>query len=153
MNKYPFAIVWTPLPVITWFLPLIGHTGITDSNGIIHDFGGSYYVSVDHMTFGKPTKYVKLDPSKAEASDWDAAIQVSADRFRLRQHNLIVNNCHNHVADTLNEMNYNGRNDYTQFDVFLLTLKAEYIGASGFLKQWGIFILLLILVITLIYLN
>jgi hypothetical protein len=27
-NKYPYCIVWTPLPLISWFLPFIGHTGI-----------------------------------------------------------------------------------------------------------------------------
>lgn len=27
-NRYPFCIVWTPLPLISWFIPIIGHTGI-----------------------------------------------------------------------------------------------------------------------------
>lgn len=27
-QRYPFCIVWTPLPLISWFIPLIGHTGI-----------------------------------------------------------------------------------------------------------------------------
>jgi hypothetical protein len=27
-NRFPFCIVWTPLPLISWFLPIIGHTGI-----------------------------------------------------------------------------------------------------------------------------
>lgn len=27
-NRFPFCIVWTPLPVITWILPFFGHTGI-----------------------------------------------------------------------------------------------------------------------------
>jgi hypothetical protein len=26
----PFTIVWTTLPVISWVLPFIGHTGITE---------------------------------------------------------------------------------------------------------------------------
>ena len=26
----PFSIVWTTLPVISWFLPFIGHTGISE---------------------------------------------------------------------------------------------------------------------------
>ncbi len=28
INRYPFCIVWTPLPLISWFIPIIGHTGI-----------------------------------------------------------------------------------------------------------------------------
>jgi len=27
-HRYPFCIVWTPLPLISWFIPIIGHTGI-----------------------------------------------------------------------------------------------------------------------------
>jgi hypothetical protein len=27
-DRYPYCIVWTPLPVISWIIPLIGHTGI-----------------------------------------------------------------------------------------------------------------------------
>ncbi len=27
-NRFPFCLVWTPLPLISWFLPMIGHTGI-----------------------------------------------------------------------------------------------------------------------------
>jgi len=27
-SRYPFCIVWSPLPVISFFLPIIGHTGI-----------------------------------------------------------------------------------------------------------------------------
>ncbi len=27
-QRFPYCIVWTPLPLISWFLPFIGHTGI-----------------------------------------------------------------------------------------------------------------------------
>ncbi len=27
-NRFPYCIVWTPLPCISWILPFIGHTGI-----------------------------------------------------------------------------------------------------------------------------
>ncbi len=27
-HRFPYCIVWTPLPCISWFLPFIGHTGI-----------------------------------------------------------------------------------------------------------------------------
>jgi len=27
-NRYPYCIVWTPLPIISWLIPIIGHTGI-----------------------------------------------------------------------------------------------------------------------------
>lgn len=104
--------------MITLLMPLIGHTGIADSEGKIYDFGGSHYVAVDNMTFGRPTKYLTLDPSKAQACDWDEAIQLAAEKFRQRNHNIFVNNCHHHVAEALNIMKYDGRQDYTQFEIF-----------------------------------
>ena len=54
--RFPFSIVWTPLPLITWLIPLIGHTGIGMSNGVIHDFAGPYYISVDDLAFGEAHK-------------------------------------------------------------------------------------------------
>lgn len=27
-RRYPYCIFWTPLPLISWFLPFIGHAGI-----------------------------------------------------------------------------------------------------------------------------
>ena len=41
-NRYPCAVVWQPFPPLTWLVPMIGHTGITDSQGIVHDFQGLY---------------------------------------------------------------------------------------------------------------
>lgn len=134
--------------MITWFIPIIGHTGIADSEGVIHDFGGSHYIAVDNFTFGRPTKYLRLDASKVQGLDWDEAIRVSADKYRRETHNIITNNCHGHVADTLNEMKYNGRDNYTQFDVFLMmTFRSRYVSLTGFLKQWGVFLVLLIVVV------
>ena len=41
-NRYPYAIAWTPLPMITWLIPFIGHMGLCDSRGRVHDFAGPY---------------------------------------------------------------------------------------------------------------
>jgi hypothetical protein len=40
-SRFPFAIVWTPIPCITWFFPFIGHMGICDSRGVAYDFAGA----------------------------------------------------------------------------------------------------------------
>lgn len=34
-NRFPFCIVWSPIPVITWLLPFIGHLGIATSDGYV----------------------------------------------------------------------------------------------------------------------
>jgi hypothetical protein len=44
--RYPHCIVWTPIPVLTWLFPFIGHMGIARNDGVIRDFAGPYYVSV-----------------------------------------------------------------------------------------------------------
>lgn len=154
MDRYPYAIVWTPLPILSWFIPLLGHTGIGDSQGVIHDFGGSYFVAVDSMTFGRPTKVTYLDPNRNEARNWDQAIKTSARKFCQRPHNILTNNCHNHVADTLNELKYKGSEEWTQFDVWwLITWHSRYVGVKGFLRQWGIFLLIFLVIVILILLS
>ena len=57
-QRYPYCIVWTPIPCISWLIPNIGHAGICNSEGIIYDFAAPYFVSVDNMAFGNPTKFV-----------------------------------------------------------------------------------------------
>jgi hypothetical protein len=154
MDRYPYSIVWTPLPILTWFIPLLGHTGVADSKGVIHDFGGSYFIAVDSMTFGRPTKITRLDPRKAQGRDWDEAIKVSSRKFCDRPHNIILNNCHDHVADTLNELKYDGYTDWNQFHVWwLITWESKYLGVRGFLRQWGVFLTILLVIVIIILLS
>ena len=58
-SRFPFAIVWSPLPPLTWLLPFIGHMGICDSRGVIHDFAGPYtigHVRGYKLFFCSPTR-------------------------------------------------------------------------------------------------
>merc|ERR1719295_2030718 len=73
-QKFPFCIVWTPIPLLTWLFPFIGHMGICMSSGVIRDFAGPYYVGEGEMAFGKPTRYLKLSPTKAMGGErgWDS---------------------------------------------------------------------------------
>lgn len=64
-DRYPCSIVWTPIPILTWLFPFIGHMGIATSTGVIRDFAGPYYVSEGDMAFGRPTKYWQLNPTLA----------------------------------------------------------------------------------------
>ena len=45
-DHYPMCIVWSPIPLLSYVTPIIGHTGIVLSDGTIHDFGGSHYIHV-----------------------------------------------------------------------------------------------------------
>ena len=62
-----FTILWSPLPLITWFFPFIGHLGIADSRGIASDFQGPYSVGDrGRMAFGPPTRALKIDINSLE---------------------------------------------------------------------------------------
>jgi hypothetical protein len=91
-HRFPFCIVWTPIPVITWLCPFIGHMGIATSKGlvlfinktlihllfegVIRDFAGSYLITEDEMAFGWPTLYKQLSPEfvAGGADRWDQAV-------------------------------------------------------------------------------
>lgn len=139
-NKYPYCIVWTPLPLITALFPFIGHTGICTTDGVIHDFSGSYSISVDDMAFGNPTKYVQLDiPNKTK---WNDHVKEGDDTYSTQEHNLCCNNCHSHVASVLNNANYKGGGWNMVSVAWILVTKGKYTGFSGFFKTYiGFFII------------
>ena len=40
---FPFSIVYTPIPLVSWVLPVVGHVGICTSTGLIYDFAGALF--------------------------------------------------------------------------------------------------------------
>lgn len=150
-NRFPFCIVWTPLPLITAVLPFIGHTGICTADGVIHDFAGPYTVSVDDMAFGNPTKYVQLDVDLSAAEKWDEALVQGDRRYRGMMHNLCCNNCHSHVACALTNFGYEGT-EWNMVKVWwLLCTQSHYVGLEGFIKTYLGFVILLVVVLALVY--
>lgn len=142
-DRYPFCIVWSPLPMITWLCPIIGHMGICDSRGVIWDFQGPYSIGRDDMAFGRPTRYLPLDPRLAKkfiksgcaccdknegdakkkkiASDkevralWDECVHFTNCHYSKRMHNICCQNCHHHTARAMNRMAYRGMTSWNQF--------------------------------------
>ena len=146
-QKFPYCIVWTPIPFITYILPFIGHTGICSSNGIIHDFAGSYFVSVDDFAFGKVTKYVQLNLNEIEKINWDKAIDKGDERYNMETHNLFCNNCHSHCAYVLNVVNYKKKSNYNMVSIWwMVILKGKYVNFMAFVKTYiGFFIFLFLI--------
>ena len=58
--RFPLCVVWTPLPIISWLAPFVGHVGICRQDGVILDFAGPYFVNVDNFAFGAVARYVQL---------------------------------------------------------------------------------------------
>lgn len=96
---------------------MIGHFGVTNSEGMIYDFGGDFYVnrSETHTIFGPPTLYSQLsDTCWSELSDdeWDNAISVATAEYQGRRYGFFTNNCHHFVATVLRTVS-SGQKRYT----------------------------------------
>ncbi|KAJ8373237.1 hypothetical protein AAFF_G00267290 [Aldrovandia affinis] len=152
MSRYPYCVVWTPIPVLSWLLPFIGHMGICTSSGVIRDFAGPYFVSEDNMAFGRPTKYWRLDVSKVYGSGsnaWDTAIHNASEEYKHRMHNLCCDNCHSHVAMALNLMRYDNSTSWNMLKLCLMSLiYSKHVSCAGFLKTWLPFLLLIGVILT-----
>ena len=148
-NRYPYCIVWTPIPFLTYILPFIGQTGIANSKGIIHDYSASFFVNIDDFSFGKPTKYLQLDLNEKEKFDYDKAIEKGDLKFRTLIYNFFKNNSHMYVAYILNQIKYKGKSDFSMIYIWwILIWRGKYISFLSFIKTYiGFFIFLLIIAI------
>tara|TARA_B100000524_G_scaffold166437_2_gene85032 strand:- start:675 stop:1253 length:579 start_codon:yes stop_codon:yes gene_type:complete len=106
-QRYPYSIVWGPLGCLTCCCPCVGHMGIGDSEGRIHDFAGPYCIGIDHFMVGTVWRYAVVG-SPAD-TDWDAALEKADAEYRERMHNICCDNCHHHTALALLE---SGRRNY-----------------------------------------
>ncbi|CAM8953809.1 unnamed protein product [Rhodiola kirilowii] len=125
--RFPCCIVWTPLPVLSWLIPFIGHIGICREDGVILDFAGPNFVCVDNFTFGAVARYIQISKKQcsnllqdvASRSDdehqqnernvetWDDAIRKSTQEYQHHAYNLLSCNCHSFVANNLNRLGFN----------------------------------------------
>lgn len=111
------SIVWAPIPCLSSLFPMIGHFGITDSVGVIHDFGGDFYVnrSETHTIFGPPTLYTQLSEeywSVISDEEWDSALSMTITKYQKKRYNFFINNCHHFVAAVLKTLS-SGEKKYT----------------------------------------
>jgi len=110
-QRYPFSIVWGPLPIITWIFPCIGHMGIADSQGFVHDFQSAYNVVTDNFMTGPIFKTYRFTPQQLSARPlpagttpaqaWDRAVSASDRHYEQTVHSICSNNCHHHTASAL----------------------------------------------------
>ncbi|XP_016343062.1 transmembrane protein 222-like [Sinocyclocheilus anshuiensis] len=162
ISRYPYCIVWTPIPVLSWLFPFIGHMGICTSSGVIRDFAGPYFVSFSLTAYVLAAvlicfipRYWMLDVSKVYASGsntWDTAVHNASEEYKQRMHNLCCDNCHSHVAMALNLMRYDNSTSWNMVKLCLLSLiHGKHVSCVGFLKTWLPFCILtsVILAVTL----
>ena len=121
-QRYPYAVVWGPLGPLTCCCPCVGHMGIGDSEGRIHDFAGPYSIGVDNfmvseraglswsiasislrslsLQVGTVWRYAQIRGADKDP-DWDTAVKQADKKYGGMMHNICCNNCHHHTADAL----------------------------------------------------
>jgi transmembrane protein 222 len=150
-ERYPFCVVWTPIPLLSWILPMVGHMGICDSQGVIHDFAGSYFISEDSMLFGDPVKYWDLSPhifpriqelqvlhgydAQTALRQYDDAVRGTTKYFRAaEQYNFFTNNCHTYVGAVMEAANFQRSRWGMMKIVFYMMFYGRYVSMGRFFK-------------------
>jgi len=153
------CIVWSPIPLISWILPFVGHLGISLSEGEIQDFGGPYYInrSYRRTAFGSVSKYYKATPSDLRRmenpmQDWDSSVQKASTKYEGMMHNLFCNNCHDHVAAALNPIQFRGYSHWNTLLLILFMMKSSsYVSFGRFLQTYLPAIVIYTLIIVAIF--
>jgi len=91
-------VVLTPIPVLSWVCPGLGHVGVTDSRGVTHDFQGTGLIGRGAMIFGAPRQVWRVP---VEDSVWDDAIAEASEEFKHVNFNLTCSHCHYFAASVL----------------------------------------------------
>jgi hypothetical protein len=155
-NRYPYCLVWTPLPLITAILPCIGHVGICTSDGIIHDFSGPFYVSRDEMAFGNPTKFVLLNNEEfiIDKNEWDKAVKKGTNNYFRQNYSFCFNNCHSYCAKVLNYMKYKGKNNWNMINIWwIINTKSKYVSWKKLVQTYVGFFIFVGIILFMINLN
>ena len=150
-EHYPYCIVWTVIPFITWIIPCIGHAGICNSKGMITDF--AIEINRGKMSIADPTKYILLKYDSREIAQLDDAIDDAAQFYRTQKYNFFTNNCHSFVAKCLNKLKYKGKSNYTMVDVWwMIFTQGRFINWKRFFLSYLGFFIFLSIILTIIIL-
>lgn len=147
-QRFPRAVVWAPLPGLTWVAPFIGHVGVCGTDGVIRDFLGTGYVARDAFGFGRATRVLELggDPEPAAAAHNHDVALTRALRFYGegygRNYSLLSSNCHEFVCHVLNLQAFQGKRDWNMVHLaVLLFFKGRFVDGKGAFWTWAPFLL------------
>lgn len=164
-SRFPCCLVWTPLPVVSWLAPFIGHVGICKEDGSILDFSGSNLVNVDDFAFGAVARYFQLDRRQCcfppnlsghackerykhhefgTAISWDDALQSSMHNYEHKSYNLFTCNCHSFLANCLNRLCYGGSMSWNMINVAVLVLwRGRWVDGMSVMRSFLPFLVVL----------
>ncbi|CAN1122097.1 Protein RTE1-HOMOLOG [Linum perenne] len=164
--RFPYCIVWTPLPVISWLIPFIGHVGICREDGVILDFAGPNFVCVDNFAFGAVTRYFQINNEKdcdllshesafigqeedeyslqksgKDGLGWDGALTKGTQEFQHHAYSLLTCNCHSFVANNLNRLGFQSGGWNVVNLALLLLMKGRWVSTGAMLKSYLPFVI------------
>ncbi|XP_065860071.1 protein RTE1-HOMOLOG [Euphorbia lathyris] len=162
--RFPYCVVWTPLPVISWLIPFIGHIGICREDGVILDFAGPNFVCVDNFAFGAVARYIQINKEldcsislqhyafsnedqynmNANGRDtltWDAALRKSTQEFQHHAYSLFTCNCHSFVANSLNRLGFHSGGWNVVNLAALMFLKGQWVNTGSMVRSYLPFVL------------
>ena len=114
-EKYPLCITWTVVPVVTAFLPFVGHPAICDKNSVHHDFSFPNIIhSGKQPILGKTLKYIKLEyGDNITDDDLIKSIEEADKKWKKISHKYFYDNCHDYVVDILNGIKHKNKDNWT----------------------------------------
>ncbi|KAK1410446.1 hypothetical protein QVD17_36983 [Tagetes erecta] len=169
--RFPCCIVWTPLPVVSWLLPFIGHVGIGREDGVILDFAGPNFVCVDNFAFGSVARFVQISKEKCSITSdssttfrteeeyglvesgrneytWDDVLKKTTQEYQHRDYSILSCNCHSFVANNLNRLEFQGGGWNVVNLAVLILMKGKWINKTSMIRSCLPFVLLFIIGIT-----
>jgi len=142
-NIPPCSLVWTPIAPITCCLPFVGHMGLTDSRGYLHDWHGCAVTPTHprNMLFGAPARFIVLVRPGGDAESrerWDGAIARADAEYAHKLHVMVCgHDCHSHVASALNAMRYGGCGCHNKVALAAAVFFfGRHVSLGGFLRTW-----------------
>ena len=153
-SKYNFCIFCKMIPLISNIFPFFTHLYIVNSKGSTHDFDSSRFIEIKNKIDKLPIKYIKLNLTEKDKLVWDNAILKIDKFFSKKEFGICGNNSYFYIASLLNEINYNGRNNYTIKDIFYIYIKeSKYFSYKGIIFNYLTLIIIAIIIIIIIVLN
>lgn len=134
-------------------IPFIGHIGICREDGVILDFAGPNFVSVDNFAFGAVARYIQINGDecyKLLGTDleltWDDTLKKGVQEFQNRNYNLFTCNCHSFVVNNLNRLFYSGHEKWNVVSLAAaMFLRGRWVSVASAAKALGPFAVVLFL--------
>ncbi|XP_076882131.1 protein RTE1-HOMOLOG-like [Bidens hawaiensis] len=158
--RFPCCIVWTPLPVISWLLPFIGHVGIGREDGVIVDFAGPNFVSVDNFAFGPVARYLQITKEKGSEEEyrlvesarnhygWDEALKKTTQEYQRQTYSVLTCNCHSFLANHLNRLESQASGWNVVNVAALIMFKGKWVDTPSMVRSYLPFMVVLFMGVT-----